>query len=180
MAPSSSINEGKPLGAMPSGFRMSTLTPIQRNSDFGTLTKILWPYFDKTGYRFKDMRMNLTSRQMNPVITRFNISIAIQQGTNIPLVGAGVSIHGRYLNIAIFGKNKVIGNVVSLPADVDLKNIRTWKFKGKGGTSSNENSVCVRTDEFGPDVSIIFELVIVVSWKIEDGLIGLRQKLKSV
>jgi hypothetical protein len=39
--------------------------------------------------------------------------------------------------------------------------------------SNNDHSFVVRTDEFGPDMCILFELVIVLARKLSDGSVGM-------
>ena len=163
------------FGAMPDGFRPSVLAEYRNTSRLARLSHSLLPKFEAHGLGFIDMKpITSTADQntlMQPMKTLGSLAFSVVEAKHVPLPGNENTIVGRYMNVCLFNKSNYLSNVQTIHAQANMKNLRQWKFSHKNSflfPSDDENSLIIRADQAGPDICVLFELVLVISKKRSD------------
>eukprot|EP01135_Chromosphaera_perkinsii_P003818 Nk52_evm11s256 gene=Nk52_evmTU11s256 len=147
------------FGAMPSGFRPSTLGQLLSSGDKYWPSTALLPRLDSSGQAFKDIFLDNTSAMVRLQSVFINRFFHVIEAKRIPKPGVGVKVLGRSLKVCLFDKTKFIGNVHIFRAFGNNDN-DNWQFD-KGSFFNNvasQNNALIRTNCKNTNLSLLLEL----------------------
>ncbi|XP_065834088.1 nephrocystin-1-like [Oscarella lobularis] len=153
------------MGAVPSGFRSSTLGPLigEEGSDY-SLSSWLTPKLSKSHLSFRDLHWDHATNKLRSSPVAVTRAFSLLAANYIPSLtpASGLTVLSRHVRIALFNRNKVLSNVHTVRAVCLSKDIQTWKFSPKvqqGYPSTAYDADCVaRIDTMSTDIMILFEL----------------------
>ncbi|XP_074662201.1 nephrocystin-1-like isoform X2 [Tubulanus polymorphus] len=148
------------LGAIPSGFRQSTLSILQKD-DVYTMKNYLAPKLSISNVFYKDLFLNPSTNKIRARNVRVQRILQIQSCRQIPLPGSGVEISGRCIRVCLFDGKNVLSNIHVIRCQALDKEMKTW------GCSLKVNDIMkcldygeffIRTNSSEAELGILFEM----------------------
>lgn len=127
---------------------------------------LLIPKLNSLKLGYEDVDVDPVSFQVSPVTITHQFAIALVSAKHIPRMdGVNYTILNRYVNIAMIDKGVLVSNVVSVQASPLLETSNSWTFSGTGALfpKDDKDALSIRTNSTSPDLSILFELVLVIA-----------------
>jgi len=171
-----SINSKKPtdvtsilrtMGAVPSGFRSSTLAAVACSDDHSA-AKFLFPALSPSGLGFRDIKWDSTSNDIKANQTWIMRTMTLVQCKNVPPPGAGVDVVGRFVRICLFDGKQFLSNVHTVKAELaKLTDPTVWTFRPPAASTAASASpppvsdcpdAFLRTSSMTPNVGFLIEL----------------------
>ncbi|XP_064390187.1 nephrocystin-1-like isoform X2 [Halichondria panicea] len=149
------------LGAIPSGFRDSTLSKLLSSSRNYLCSTSATPKLSVTGMAFKDLHWDFVQDQLQPKATKVSREFSVLAAKSIPLPGKGVKVLSRHVRVAVFNKNDVLSNIHTVRAVWLPTEERSWKFspRAQSSTDSLLHPVgVVRMNSEDTNIELLFEL----------------------
>ncbi|XP_062509468.1 nephrocystin-1-like [Corticium candelabrum] len=152
------------MGAIPSGFRSSTLAKLVHEHEGTSACTSSWlvPKLSESHLSFRDLHWDFAASKLRSRPVAVTRGISILGASNIPNVTQGLTILSRHIRVALFNKQEVLSNVHTVRAVWIEKEPKTWKFQPKvqqGFASTAYDADCVvRFNNMSTDSTILFEL----------------------
>ncbi|XP_067388906.1 nephrocystin-1 isoform X5 [Emydura macquarii macquarii] len=149
------------MGAVPAGFRPSTLSQLLEEGNQFQASYFLQPEFTPSQLAFKDLEWNPEKDTIQPKPTRISLILTLWSCKMIPLPGVSIQVLSRHVRLCLFDGNRVLSNIHTVRATWQPKNPKTWTFSPRvtGILPSLLDGDCfVRSNSSSPDIGILFEL----------------------
>ncbi|XP_064174203.1 nephrocystin-1 [Anguilla rostrata] len=149
------------MGAIPAGFRPSTLSSLLSEGNTYRGSYYLQPELSQSQLAFKDLFWDPDTGNVRPRPSRTSLTLTLWSCRMIPTPGVGVQVLSRHVRLCVFDGAKVLSNIHTVRACYNSKNPKTWTFSPRmvGILPSLMDGDCfVRSDSQSPDLGILFEL----------------------
>ncbi|KAF1642004.1 UNVERIFIED_CONTAM: Nephrocystin-1, partial [Eudyptes robustus] len=149
------------IGAVPAGFRQSTLSQLLEEGNQFRASYFLQPELTPSQLAFKDLVWNSDKNTIYPRPTRVSLIVTLCSCKMIPLPGVSIQVLSRHVRLCLFDGNRVLSNVHTVRATWQPKNPQTWTFSPRvtGILPSLLDGDCfVRSNSLSSDIGILFEL----------------------
>uniref|UniRef100_A0A3B3ZFY5 SH3 domain-containing protein n=1 Tax=Periophthalmus magnuspinnatus TaxID=409849 RepID=A0A3B3ZFY5_9GOBI len=150
------------MGAIPSGFRPSTLNKLLTEEGIKYKgSHYLQPELSESQLSFKDLFLDPDSGRVRAEQMRINVCFTLWSCKQIPTPGVGVQVLSRHVHLCAFDGNQVLSNIHTVRATYSPKNPKTWTFSPRmtGILPTLLHGDCfLRSDSSSPDLGILFEL----------------------
>ncbi|XP_053918595.1 nephrocystin-1 isoform X2 [Cuculus canorus] len=149
------------IGAVPAGFRLSTLFQLLEEGNQFRASYFLQPELTPSQLAFKDLVWNSEKNTIYPRPTRISLIVTLSSCKTIPLPGTSIQVLSRHVRLCLFDGNRVLSNIHTVRATWLPKNPQTWTFSPKvmGILPSLLDGDCfVRSNFLSSDIGILFEL----------------------
>ncbi|XP_065689844.2 nephrocystin-1 isoform X2 [Patagioenas fasciata] len=148
-------------GAVPAGFRLSTLFQLLQEGNEFRASYFLQPELTPSQLAFKDLVWDSEKNTICPRPTRVSLVVTVCSCKMIPLPGVSIQVLSRHVRLCLFDGNRVLSNIHTVRATWQPKNPQTWSFSPKvtGILPSVLDGDCfVRSNSLSSDIGILFEL----------------------
>ncbi|KAM9316161.1 nephrocystin-1 [Gastrophryne carolinensis] len=149
------------MGAIPSGFRASTLAQLMEKGDQYKASRYLQPELTASQLAFKDLLWDPEKGGIQPVPTRIALVLSLWSCKFIPLPAASIQVLSRHVRLCLFDGFKVLSNIHTVRATWLPKNSKTWTFSPRvsGILPSMLDGDCfVRSASQATEIGILFEV----------------------
>ncbi|XP_043913214.1 nephrocystin-1 [Protopterus annectens] len=149
------------MGAIPAGFRPSTLAHLLGGGKEFHSSYCLQPEFSQSHLAFKDLLWDPEKGTIRARPTRVMLLLILWSCKNIPLPGTSIDVLSRHVRFCVFDGSKVLSNIHTVRAAWNQKNPKMWSFSPRitGILPSLLDGDCfVRSDSQSSDIGILFEL----------------------
>uniref|UniRef100_G1MV04 Nephrocystin-1 n=1 Tax=Meleagris gallopavo TaxID=9103 RepID=G1MV04_MELGA len=141
------------MGAVPAGFRLSTLSQLLEQGNQFRASYFLQPKLTPSQLAFKDL--------IYPIPTRVSLIVTLCSCKTIPLPAASIQVLSRHVRLCLFDGNRVLSNIHTVRATWQPKNPQMWTFSPRvtGILPSLLDGDCfVRSNSLSSDIGLLFEL----------------------
>ncbi|NXK04451.1 NPHP1 protein, partial [Herpetotheres cachinnans] len=148
-------------GAVPAGFRLSTLFQLLEKGSQFRASYFLQPELSPSQLAFKDLVWNSEKNTIYPRPTRVSLIVTLCSCKMIPLPGLSIQVLSRHVRLCLFDGSRVLSNIHTVRATWQPKNPQTWTFSPRvtGILPSLLDGDCfVRSNSLSSDIGILFEL----------------------
>ncbi|NXN97509.1 NPHP1 protein, partial [Rhinopomastus cyanomelas] len=149
------------IGAVPAGFRLSTLFQLLEDGDQFRASYFLQPQLTPSQLAFKDLVWNSEKNTIHPRQTRASVMVTLCSCKTIPVPGVSLQVLSRHVRLCLFDGNQVLSNIHTVRATWQPKSPQTWIFSPRvtGILPSLLDGDCfVRSNSPSSDIGILFEL----------------------
>ncbi|NXH69459.1 NPHP1 protein, partial [Hydrobates tethys] len=149
------------MGAVPAGFRLSTLFQLFEEGSQFRASYFLQPELTPSQLAFKDLVWNSEKNTIYPRPTRVSLIVTLGSCKMIPLPGVSIQVLSRHVRLCLFDGSRVLSNIHTVRATWHPKNPQTWTFSPRvtGILPSLLDGDCfVRSNSLSSDIGILFEL----------------------
>uniref|UniRef100_A0A8C3XQZ9 Nephrocystin-1 n=1 Tax=Chelydra serpentina TaxID=8475 RepID=A0A8C3XQZ9_CHESE len=149
------------MGAVPAGFRPSTLSQLLEEGNQFQASYFIQPELTSSQLAFKDIVWSPEKDTIQPRPTRVSLILTLWSCKMIPLPGVSIQVLSRHVRLCLFDGNRVLSNIHTVRATWQPKNPKTWTFSPRvtGILPSLLDGDCfIRSNSSSPDISILFEL----------------------
>ncbi|NXS43523.1 NPHP1 protein, partial [Balaeniceps rex] len=149
------------IGAVPAGFRLSTLFQLLEGGNQFRASYFLQPELTPSQLAFKDLVWNSEKNTIYPRPTRVSLIVTLCSCKMIPLPGVSIQVLSRHVRLCLFDGNRVLSNIHTVRATWQPKNPQTWTFSPRvtGILPSLLDGDCfVRSNSLSSDIGLLFEL----------------------
>nr|XP_042702451.1 nephrocystin-1 isoform X2 [Chrysemys picta bellii] len=149
------------MGAVPAGFRPSTLSQLLEEGNQFQASYFIQPELTPSQLAFKDLVWNPEKDTIQPRPTRVSLILTLWSCKMIPLPGVSIQVLSRHVRLCLFDGNRVLSNIHTVRATWQPKNPKTWTFSPRvtGILPSLLDGDCfIRSNSSSPDIGILFEL----------------------
>ncbi|KFQ83406.1 Nephrocystin-1, partial [Phoenicopterus ruber ruber] len=149
------------IGAVPAGFRLSTLFQLLEEGNQFRASYFLQPELTPSQLAFKDLVWNSEKNTIYPRPTRVSLIVTLCSCKMIPLPGVSIQVLSRHVRLCLFDGNRVLSNIHTVRATWQPRNPQTWTFSPRvtGILPSLLDGDCfVRSNSLSSDIGILFEL----------------------
>lgn len=149
----------KAMGAMPSGFRSTTLGKMVKQESFQTSSWVM-PKLSRSNVAYKDISWDPVTKQLRPRVAKTNRIFQVLSARMVPLPGAGIAVISRHVRIVIWDNSskKALSNIHSVRATISDKDPLTWTFNPKCPSSVFDSECLARINSNDDSLVILFEL----------------------
>ncbi|XP_071438365.1 nephrocystin-1 isoform X2 [Pithys albifrons albifrons] len=162
------------IGAVPAGFRPSTLFQLLEEGHEFRASSYLQPGLTPSQLAFKDLVWNSEKNTIWPRPTRVAQAVSLCGCRMIPVPGASLQILSRHVRFGLFDGTRVLSNIHTVRATWLPKSPQTWTFSPRvmGLLPTLLDGDCfVRSSSLSSDIGILFELGITY-WCSSTGVRG--------
>ncbi|KFV87442.1 Nephrocystin-1, partial [Struthio camelus australis] len=148
------------MGAVPAGFRLSTLFQLLEEGNQFRASYFIQPELTPSQLAFKDLVWN-SEKDTVSITTRVSMIVTLWSCKMIPLPGVSLQVLSRHVRLCLFDGNRVLSNIHTVRATWQPKNPQTWTFSPRvtGILPSLLDGDCfVRSNSSSSDIGILFEL----------------------
>ncbi|XP_010071468.1 PREDICTED: nephrocystin-1, partial [Pterocles gutturalis] len=149
------------IGAVPAGFRPSTLFQLLEEGSQFRASYFLQPELTPSQLAFKDLVWDSAKNTIYPRPTRVSLIVTLCSCKMIPLPGVSIQVLSRHVRFCLFDGNRVLSNIHTVRATWQPKNPQTWSFSPRvtGILPSLLDGDCfVRSNSLSSGIGILFEL----------------------
>ncbi|XP_037128601.1 nephrocystin-1 isoform X2 [Syngnathus acus] len=150
------------MGAIPSGFRPSTLSKLL--TDEGAKYRgshLMQPQLSQSQLSFSDLFLDPDTGRVRPRHPRTCVCFTLWSCKRIPTPGVGVQVLSRHIRLCAFDGTRVLSNIHTVRATYNPKSPKSWLFSPRttGILPTLLDGDCfLRCDADSPDLGILFEL----------------------
>uniref|UniRef100_A0A8C6UBR0 Nephronophthisis 1 n=1 Tax=Neogobius melanostomus TaxID=47308 RepID=A0A8C6UBR0_9GOBI len=150
------------MGAIPSGFRPSTLNKLLTEEGIRYKgSHHIQPELCQSQLSFKDLFLDPDTGRVRPRHVRVSICFTLWSCKQIPTPGVGVQVLSRHIHLCAFDGTQVLSNIHTVRATYNSKNSKTWSFSPRmtGVLPTLLDGDCfLRCNSSLTDLGILFEL----------------------
>ncbi|XP_075564663.1 nephrocystin-1 isoform X2 [Pelecanus crispus] len=149
------------IGAVPAGFRLSTLFQLLEGGNQFRASYFLQPELTPSQLAFKDLVWDSEKNTIYPRPTRVSLIVTLCSCKMIPLPGVSIQVLSRHVRLCLFDGNRMLSNIHTVRATWQPKNPQTWTFSPRvtGILPSLLDGDCfVRSNSLSSDIGLLFEL----------------------
>ncbi|XP_053169663.1 nephrocystin-1 isoform X1 [Hemicordylus capensis] len=149
------------MGAVPAGFRPSTLAQLLEEGIQFHAHYFLQPELTPSNLAFRDLVWNSEKGTIEPRPTRISLILTLWNCKAIPFPGLSIQVLSRHVRLCLFDGNRVLSNIHTVRATWQPKNPQTWTFSPRvtGILPCLLDGDCfVRSNSPSSDIGILFEL----------------------
>ncbi|XP_076016379.1 nephrocystin-1 [Genypterus blacodes] len=149
------------MGAIPSGFRPSTLNKLLMEGVKYRGSYYLQPELSQSQLSFKDLFLDPDTGRVRARQVKTCVCFTLWSCKMIPTPGVGVQVLSRHIRLCAYDGNEVLSNIHTVRATYNPKNPKTWSFSPRvtGILPTLLDGDCfLRCNSVSPDLGILFEL----------------------
>uniref|UniRef100_A0A8B9IQI2 Nephrocystin 1 n=1 Tax=Anser cygnoides TaxID=8845 RepID=A0A8B9IQI2_ANSCY len=149
------------MGAVPAGFRLSTLFQLLEEGNHFRASYFLQPELTPSQLAFKDLVWDSEKNTIQPRPTRVSLVVTLCSCKMIPLPAGSIQVLSRHVRLCLFDGNRVLSNIHTVRATWQPKNPQMWTFSPRvtGILPSLLDGDCfVRSNSPSSDTGFLFEL----------------------
>ncbi|XP_037542884.1 nephrocystin-1 [Nematolebias whitei] len=149
------------MGAIPSGFRPSTLSKLLEEDVKFRASHYIKPDLSQSQLSFKDLLLVPDSGRVRSRQVRTCVCFTLWSCRMIPTPGVGVQVLSRHIRLCAFDGAQALSNIHTVRASYNPKNPKTWTFSPMvtGVLPTLLDGDCfLRCDSSSPNLGILFEL----------------------
>uniref|UniRef100_A0A8D2BQB4 Nephrocystin-1 n=1 Tax=Sus scrofa TaxID=9823 RepID=A0A8D2BQB4_PIG len=149
------------MGAIPAGFRPSTLFQLLEEGNQFRASYFLQPELSPSQLAFKDLLWDAKTGAIRSRPSRVSLILTLWSCKMIPLPGASIQVLSRHVRLCVFDGSKVLSNIHTVRATWQPKKPKTWTFSPQvtGILPCLLDGDCfIRSNSSSPDLGILFEL----------------------
>ncbi|XP_032041209.1 nephrocystin-1 isoform X2 [Aythya fuligula] len=149
------------MGAVPAGFRLSTLFQLLEGGNQFRASYFLQPELTPSQLAFKDLVWDSEKNTIQPRPTRVSLIVTLCSCKMIPLPAGSIQVLSRHVRLCLFDGNRVLSNIHTVRATWQPKNPQMWTFSPRvtGILPSLLDGDCfVRSNSPSSDIGFLFEL----------------------
>ncbi|NXC46833.1 NPHP1 protein, partial [Penelope pileata] len=149
------------MGAVPAGFRLSTLFQLLEEGNRFRASSFLQPKLTPSQLAFKDLVWDSEKNTIRPIPTRVSLIVTLCSCKMIPLPAVSIQVLSRHIRFCLFDGSRVLSNIHTVRATWQPKNPQTWTFSPRvtGILPSLLDGDCfVRSNSSSSDVGLLFEV----------------------
>ncbi|CAG5128397.1 unnamed protein product, partial [Candidula unifasciata] len=151
------------MGAVPSGFRASTLCHMFNEGKTYRMASFLMPKLSQSNLTYSDLLFDPATNRIRPRSTRINHLITLVSCQQIPPPGTGIEVLDRHVRICLFDGQHILSNIHCVKvASVD-KSGRSWNFTTRVHDLMDPHmhgEFFVRTNNTSDNLGVLLELCI--------------------
>nr|XP_045004154.1 nephrocystin-1 isoform X2 [Jaculus jaculus] len=149
------------MGAIPAGFRPSTLSQMLEEGNQFRASYFLQPELTTSKLAFKDLMWDAKEGTIKSIPSRVSLILTLWSCKMIPLPGTSIQVLSRHVRLCLFDGSKVLSNIHTVRATWQPKKPKTWTFSPQvsGILPCLLDGDCfIRSNSPSPDLGILFEL----------------------
>nr|XP_008006556.2 nephrocystin-1 isoform X2 [Chlorocebus sabaeus] len=149
------------MGAIPAGFRPSTLSQLLEEGNQFRASYFLQPELMPSQLAFRDLMWDATEGTIRSRPSRISLILTLWSCKMIPLPGVSIQVLSRHVRLCLFDGNKVLSNIHTVRATWQSKKPKTWTFSPQVSRILPcllDGDCFIRSNSASPDVGILFEL----------------------
>ncbi|XP_064227741.1 nephrocystin-1-like isoform X3 [Aotus nancymaae] len=149
------------MGAIPAGFRPSTLSQLLEEGNQFRASYFLQPQLMPSQLAFRDLMWDATEGTIRSRPSRISLILTLWSCKMIPLPGMGIQVLSRHVRLCLFDGNKVLSNIHTVRATWQSKKPKTWTFSPQVTRILPcllDGDCFIRSNSVSPDLGILFEL----------------------
>ncbi|XP_075419262.1 nephrocystin-1 isoform X1 [Tenrec ecaudatus] len=149
------------MGAVPAGFRPSSLSQLLEEGNHFRASYFLQPELTPSQLAFRDLMWDAEAGTIKSRTSRVSLALTLWSCKMIPLPGTSIQVLSRHVRLCLFDGNKVLSNIHTVRATWQPKKSKTWTFSPQvtGILPCLLDGDCfVRSNSSSPDLGILFEL----------------------
>uniref|UniRef100_A0A673T7N7 Nephrocystin-1 n=1 Tax=Suricata suricatta TaxID=37032 RepID=A0A673T7N7_SURSU len=149
------------MGAIPAGFRSSTLFQLLEEGNQFQASYFLQPELTPSQLAFRDLMWDAKAGTIKSRPSRVSLILTLWSCKMIPLPGTSIQVLSRHVRLCLFDGNKVLSNIHTVRATWQPKKPKTWTFSPQvtGILPCLLDGDCfIRSNSSSPDLGILFEL----------------------
>nr|XP_036858057.1 nephrocystin-1 isoform X2 [Manis javanica] len=149
------------MGAIPAGFRPSTLFQLLEEGTQFRASYFLQPELTPSQLAFRDLMWDTKTGTIKSRPSRVSFILTLWSCKMIPPPGTSIQVLSRHVRLCLFDGNKVLSNVHTVRATWQPKQPKTWTFSPQvtGILPCLLDGDCfIRSNSSSPDLEILFEL----------------------
>ncbi|XP_072490789.1 nephrocystin-1 isoform X2 [Notamacropus eugenii] len=149
------------MGAIPAGFRPSTLHQLLEEGSKFQAGYFLQPELTTSQLAFKDMIWDPENGTIKPRLSRVSLILTLWSCRMIPLPGVSLQVLSRHVRLCLFDGSKVLSNIHTVRATWQPKKPKTWTFSPRvtGILPCLLDGDCfIRSNSSSPELGILFEV----------------------
>ncbi|XP_023573272.1 nephrocystin-1 isoform X2 [Octodon degus] len=149
------------MGAIPMGFRPSTLFQLLEEGNQFRASHFLQPELTASQLAFRDLVWDAKAGTIRPRPSRISLVLTLWSCKMIPLPGTSIQVLSRHVRLCVFDGSKVLSNIHTVRATWQPKRPKTWAFSPQvtGILPCLLSGDCfIRSNSSSPDLGILFEL----------------------
>ncbi|XP_033000884.1 nephrocystin-1 [Lacerta agilis] len=149
------------MGAVPAGFRPSTLAQLLEEGVQFRASYFLQPELTPSNLSFRDLVWNPEKGTIQSRPTRLSLIVTLWNCKGIPFPGMSIQVLSRHVRLCLFDGNRILSNIHTVRATWQPKNPKTWTFSPRvtGILPCLLDGDCfIRSNSSSLDIGILFEL----------------------
>ncbi|XP_016078240.1 PREDICTED: nephrocystin-1 [Miniopterus natalensis] len=149
------------MGAIPAGFRPSTLFQLLEEGAQFRASTFLQPELTPSQLAFRDLLWDAKSGTIRSRASRVSLILTLWSCKMIPVPGVSIQVLSRHVRLCLFDGSKVLSNIHTVRATWQPKKPKTWTFSPQvtGTLPCLLDGDCfIRSNSSSPDLGILFEL----------------------
>ncbi|XP_021048279.1 nephrocystin-1 isoform X2 [Mus pahari] len=149
------------MGAIPAGFRPSTLSQLLDEGNQFRASYFLQPELTTSQLAFRDLTWDAKAGTIMSRPSRVSLILTLWSCKMIPLPGTSIQVLSRHIRLCLFDGSKVLSNIHTVRAVWQPKKPKTWTFSPQvtGILPCLLDGDCfIRSNSPTPDLGILFEL----------------------
>ncbi|XP_054331623.1 nephrocystin-1 isoform X1 [Pongo pygmaeus] len=149
------------MGAIPAGFRPSTLSQLLEEGNQFRASYFLQPELMPSQLAFRDLMWDATEGTIRSRPSRISLILTLWSCKMIPLPGMSIQVLSRHVRLCLFDGNKVLSNIHTVRATWQSKKPKTWTFSPQVTRILPclfDGDCFIRSNSASPDLGILFEL----------------------
>ncbi|XP_069350700.1 nephrocystin-1 [Eulemur rufifrons] len=149
------------MGAIPSGFRPSTLYQLLEEGNQFRASYFLQPALTSSQLSFSNPMWDAKAGTIRSSPSRVSLILTLWSCKMIPFPGTSIQVLSRHVRLCLFDGNKVLSNIHTVRATWQSKKPKTWTFSPQvtGILPCLLDGDCfIRSNSSSPDLGILFEL----------------------
>ncbi|XP_058284881.1 nephrocystin-1 isoform X3 [Hylobates moloch] len=149
------------MGAIPAGFRPSTLSQLLEEGNQFRASYFLQPELMPSQLAFRDLMWDATEGTIRSRPSRISLILTLWHCKMIPLPGMSIQVLSRHVRLCLFDGNKVLSNIHTVRATWQSKKPKAWTFSPQVTRILPcllDGDCFIRSNSASPDLGILFEL----------------------
>ncbi|XP_037383735.1 nephrocystin-1 isoform X1 [Talpa occidentalis] len=149
------------MGAIPAGFRPSTLFQLLEEGNQFRASYFVQPELTPSQLAFRDLMWDAKTGTIRSRPSRVSLILTLWSCKMIPFPGMSLQVLSRHVRLCLFDGNKVLSNIHTVRATWQPKKPKTWTFSPQvtGILPCLLDGDCfVRSNSSSPDLGLLFEL----------------------
>ncbi|XP_075857092.1 nephrocystin-1 isoform X2 [Microcebus murinus] len=149
------------MGAIPSGFRPSTLCQLLEEGNQFRASYFLQPALTSSQLSFSNPMWDAKAGTIRSSPSRVSLILTLWSCKMIPFPGTSIQVLSRHVRLCLSDGNKVLSNIHTVRATWQSKKPKTWTFSPQvtGILPCLLDGDCfIRSNSSSPDLGILFEL----------------------
>nr|XP_010957443.1 nephrocystin-1 [Camelus bactrianus] len=149
------------MGAIPAGFRPSTLSQLLEEGTQFRASYFLQPELTPSQLAFRDLTWDAKAGSIRSRPSHVSLILTLWSCKMIPLPGSSIQVLSRHVRLCVFDGNKVLSNIHTVRATWQPKKPKTWTFSPQvtGILPCLFDGDCfIRSNSSSPDLGLLFEL----------------------